>query len=351
MLLRALTGTGSGAGPRRRQHIHGGAVPLFAVRRRAVQVTLGLIWLLDAALQFQPYMFSRAFVSQEIQPAAAGNPAVVTGPIGWSAGLMTRHIVVANAAFAIIQLLLAVGLLWRPAARAALAASIAWAAGVWWLGEGLGGMLTGMASPLTGAPGAAVLYVLLAVLAWPPGAARPPAASAARDGRLTATVPRVLWAVVWVSLVYTALQPASRSPGGPAAVLSGMKAGEPGWIKAADTVLERAVAGHGTPALIAIAALCALSAAAVALRRLTRLGVVAAALAGAVIWLAEDFGGIFTGQGTDPNSGLLLIVLAVAFWPVTPAPPDDSGDARRDAGGRLAGATSRVATGHAGGPG
>ena len=46
----------------------------------------------------------------------------------------------------------------------ALAASIAWALAVWWLGEGLGGVLTGAASPVTGAPGAALLYALAAVL-------------------------------------------------------------------------------------------------------------------------------------------------------------------------------------------
>jgi hypothetical protein len=47
-----------------------------------------------------------------------------------------------------------------------------------------------------------------------------------------------------------------------------------------------------------------------------RLGVLIAVVLGAAIWLTEDFGGILTGQGTDPNSGLLLIVLAAAFWPL-----------------------------------
>jgi hypothetical protein len=36
----------------------------------------------------------------------------------------------------------------------------------------------------------------------------------------------------------------------------------------------------------------------------------------AVVWLLD---GIFTGAGTDPNSGPLLALLAVAFWPVVPA--------------------------------
>jgi hypothetical protein len=58
------------------------------------------------------------------------------------------------------------------------------------------------------------------------------------------------------------------------------------------------------------------AAATVALGRFARLGFVIAAVLGATIWLAEDFGGILTGQGTDPNSGLLLVVIVVAFWPL-----------------------------------
>jgi hypothetical protein len=34
------------------------------------------------------------------------------------------------------------------------------------------------------------------------------------------------------------------------------------------------------------------------------------------LWVAgEDFGGILTGHATDPNSGLLLVLLAAVFWP------------------------------------
>jgi hypothetical protein len=46
---------------------------------------------------------------------------------------------------------------------------------------------------------------------------------------------------------------------------------------------------------------------------------VLAGLLGLLFWVAEGFGGITTGQATDPNSGPLLILLAACFWP--PAPP------------------------------
>jgi hypothetical protein len=303
-----------------------------ATGRRALQLTLGVIWLLDAALQYQPYMFSKAFVSEVIFSTAPGNPGFVSGPVTWAAGVMVRHIAVYNALFATIQLLLGLGLLWRPAVKAALAASAVWAAGVWWLAEGLGGVLTGTANPVTGAPGAAVLYVLLAALAWPARADGAPGASVATSGWLGPVTPRVLWAVLWGSLGYTALQPAGRTPDGLAGAVAGMKEGEPGWVSAIDGALAHALAHHGTQAAAVIAALCALAAVTVGLGRLTRVGLVAAAALGALIWLAEDFGEVFTGQGTDPNSGLMLIVVAAAFWPLPARRPAAAPPRGRTAG-------------------
>ena len=288
-------------------------------RRRALQLALGGIWLLDAALQYQPFMFTSGFVSRVIQAGAAGNPAAIADPITWSAAVMVRHIVVCNAMFATIQLLIAVGLLCRPTAKAALAISIPWAVGVWWIGEGLGGTLTGGASPAMGAPGAALLYALLALLAWPgdPAGTRPGRVMTCwRPDRVPA---RAVWAALWGSLAGFALLPANRSPSGLRAMLSGMAEGEPGWIKAMDGFLSDALARHAAIASITIAVLCWLAATAAVSRRPGRPAVIIAAILGASFWVTEDFGGIFTGQGTDPNSGLLLIVLAAAFWPAARA--------------------------------
>ena len=90
-----------------------------------------------------------------------------------------------NTIFATIQLLLGLGIAFRPTVRVALAASVAWSLGVWWFGEGLGGVLSGGASPLNGAPGAVILYALLAVLLWPAdrGAGRRPSPRRGRWAR------------------------------------------------------------------------------------------------------------------------------------------------------------------------
>lgn len=98
--------------------------------RRRLQLALAAIWLLDAVLQFQAFMFSHSF-PQLLAGAAHGNPAIIAGPITWSARLIDHHVAAANASFASTQLLLALGIAWRPATRIALAASVAWALAVW----------------------------------------------------------------------------------------------------------------------------------------------------------------------------------------------------------------------------
>jgi Cu+-exporting ATPase len=124
--------------------------------RRKLQLALGALWLLDGILQFQPSMFTKAFPGM-LAGTSAGNPAFVASPVSWSAALITHHLVVLNAVFAAIQVALGLGIAWRPTVRLALAASVLWSLAVWFLGEGLGGVLAGTASLTDGAPGAVIL--------------------------------------------------------------------------------------------------------------------------------------------------------------------------------------------------
>src|SRR3984957_16536484 len=100
--------------------------------RRALQLGLAAIWLLDGVLQYQANMYTKAF-AQSLAATAPGNPAVIARPITWDATLVGHHLVLLNTVFATIQLLLGIGIAFRPTVRLALAASIAWSLGVWWL--------------------------------------------------------------------------------------------------------------------------------------------------------------------------------------------------------------------------
>lgn len=285
--------------------------------RRMLQLALAVVWLLDGMLQFQPFMFSKGFQLM-LAGAAAGNPAVVARPIAWDAAFIAHHLTVFNAIFAAFQVALGLGIAWPPTVRIALASSVAWSLGVWWLGEGLGGVLTGTASPLNGAPGAVILYALLAVLLWPITRDRAaPFAAARAVGKGTA---RVLWTVLWTSLAFFALLPASRAPGAASGTFSAIASGQPGWLSRPDDRIAGVLAGQGLlTAVLLTAAVAAVAVSTFLPVRAARAGVVLAIAVAAFIWLAQGLGGIFTGSGTDPNSGPLLALLAIAFWP-GPAP-------------------------------
>jgi hypothetical protein len=286
--------------------------------RRKLQLALAVIWLLDGVLQYQPFMFSKGF-PQMLAGTSPGNPAAFASPITWSATFIDHHLVAVNAVFATVQLALGLGIAWRPTARFALGISVAWALGVWWFGEGLGSVLTGNASPLNGAPGAVILYALLAVLLWP--ADRDRTAPFVAGRAIGRRVARGLWLVLWASLAFFAVQPASRAPRAISGMISGMAAGQPDWLAWIDSHAASALSRQGLAVSIVLAvALVAVAAGPYLPTRLARAAVVLAIVLAVVIWLAEGLGGLFTGGGTDPNSGPLLVLLAVTFWPAAPSP-------------------------------
>src|SRR5580704_3320405 len=288
--------------------------------RRALQLGLAGVWLLDALLQYRQVMFTRAF-GQMLAATAPGNPGVIARPITWDATLIEHHAAALNAAFATIQLLLGLGIALRPLTRFALAASVAWSLGVWWLGEGLGGVLSGAANPVSGAPGAAILYALLAVLLWPADRGGPPgdaeAASFTAARAVGARAARALWLVLWLSLAWFALQPANRAPLALHDLIARLADGEPGWLAGIENGAAAAVGSHGLAASIMLAAACVLAAAGVWLPRpAVKATLVLALVVAGLIWVVgEAFGMILAGGATDPNSGLLLALLALAYWP------------------------------------
>lgn len=285
--------------------------------RRRIQIALGLLWLLDAALQYQPYMFSPAFPTKILSASAAGSPGPVAAPVMAASRLMLHNVVAWNAVFATAQLALAAGLLCRLTVKAALAATIAWSLAVWWLGESLGGIFTGAASPLSGAPGAVILYALVAILAWPSPSGDRQHATVADGSPFGARWSRRLWLVLWGSSAYLMLQAPNRAAGALRASIAGLAAGEPHWIAALDDASAGAAGRAGTLLPVLLAGGFATIGVAIFVPATARLAVGLSIFAALSIWaLGENFGGILTGQATDPNTGPLLALVALAFWPL-----------------------------------
>ncbi len=300
--------------------------------QRVLQIVLGLFWLLDAGLQFQPYMFGSGFTTTYLLNNAHNQPDVVRWIITNVGNFVGPHVAVWNTFFALIQVAIGLGLLFRPTVRPALAVSFFWAFGVWFFGEGLGQIFTGSASALTGAPGSVFLYGLIGLMAWPRTAptaedreAEPIvgiASSAAAQGIGGAATPLLVWCGYWSLAAILFLLPDNRTPTSVSSAITGMSAGEPSTY----AHFLNNFGGHfgsgglWTTWLLAIGSLIVGFGPLVS-RRATPFLAAGGVLA-TFFWISgQGLGGIFTGSGTDPNSGPLIVLLALAMAPaVLPDP-------------------------------
>ncbi|MGO8860791.1 MAG: hypothetical protein ACLQRH_08485 [Acidimicrobiales bacterium] len=294
--------------------MNGGTTPV-RVTARAVQIGLGIIWVVDGLLQLQPKMFGTGFADNVILPSAQGQPGIVSGMITHLAHLMSAQPVLTDLVFAGIQLLIGAGLLLRETVKPALVLSFVWALGVWSVGEGFGGLLTGTAQPLTGAPGAALLYLAIALLVWPKKEPREVDGPAAAEGLLGVGGGLALWAVVWCGLGILWLLPASSGSGALSSALKGAASGEPGWLARLQLSVAHSL-GNGASVAVAAALLCFFIGVGPLIVRRYGIFLIAGAAMALDIWvLGQAFGQIFTGMATDPNTGPLLILLALTVYP------------------------------------
>ncbi|MGZ6826537.1 MAG: hypothetical protein ACXVGH_07065, partial [Mycobacteriales bacterium] len=72
--------------------------------RRRIQLGLAVLWLLDGALQLQPFMFTGGFAHDIIRPAADGQPGPVAASVHLAADLVAAHPVLVNLLIAVVQL-------------------------------------------------------------------------------------------------------------------------------------------------------------------------------------------------------------------------------------------------------
>ena len=283
--------------------------------RRWLQLGLAALWVLDGVLQYQSFMFTRAF-GRMLAGSADGNPALVADSVRWPrACIIERSPAVHERGLRDHPARPGLGIAWRPAVRVALAGSMAWSAAVGGSARVSAACSTATASPVSGAPGAVILYALLAVLIWP--------ASRRIGRRVRGRRPagRGRW------------PGACGSPCG-AAWPTSADGGEPDGAGPArhDRRDGRGRAAAGWPpgprrgrggwpatacaASIALAVVLAAIAAGIFLPAPgARVTVVIAVAARGHLGGAQNLGEVLAGNGTDVNSGPLLALIALAYWP------------------------------------
>jgi hypothetical protein len=281
----------------------------FSDTRRTVQTVLGLIWLLDGGLQFQSFMYSRGFV-QLLASGAQGQPGWLADSINWGARMANGDLALWNTLFALVQVAIGFGLLYRRAVKPALAVSFAWVLVVWWFGEAFGMLFMNMAQPLTGAPGGVLMYALIGLVVWP--SARP-------GGLLGVRGAKTMWAALWLVMAWLWLLAPNSSANATHDALTGVDSGI-GAINSLQSSVASAAKGNGLVIALVLAVVSAAIGIAVAGDWRPRLFLGVAIALNVVYWvLPQGLGGIFAGGSTDPNAAPLFVLLACAMYPLVTA--------------------------------
>jgi hypothetical protein len=285
-------------------------------RARTAQTVLGLIWLLDGGLQFQSFMYGKGFI-QMITGMASGQPNWVAGSVNWGAHQLATNQDVWNTLFAVVQVAIGVGLLYRPTVKHALVLSFGWVLVVWWFGEafgmlfmstiGIGGIP--MANALNGAPGAVLLYALIGANVWPNG--RP-------GGLFGVRGTKRVWGVLWLYFAFLWLTPPSTAADGITNTINAAPSGM-SWLSSVQDWFANRAQGDGEWLALVLALVSVAIALGVLLDRYPREALIGGIVLALAYWvIGEGFGGIFAGAATDPNTGPLLVLLACCVFAVLP---------------------------------
>jgi hypothetical protein len=300
--------------------------------RKALQRVLGLLWLIDGLLQVQPQMFSMNMVNGVMKPMLEGQPGLIEPALQFIVTQTTLHLIAVNLLITIVQVFLGLGFLFLPErwVKELVVASIVWSFIVWFGGEGMSMLFTGTASILSGAPGAVLLYPLLGLAIWPRKQFDASAVDATRkagdDGLISRRLLRWILSGFWFFAALLQLQPTWWQPGQISQAIGAM-VGQGGLNSVlVDPILQQlsnATANIEIPLNIALIIVFLALGIGLAVFKEERLRpfLAASIVVSVLFWyIAQAFGMILTGMATDFNSGLLVVVIALACWPKGKAP-------------------------------
>jgi hypothetical protein len=164
-----------------------------------------------------------------------------------------------------------------------------------------------MAQPLTGAPGAVLLYGLIGLMVWPNG--RP-------GGLLNVRGCKTMWAALWLVMAWLWLLAPSSNANATRDAINAAPSGM-SWLSSAQDGVASVAKGNGLVIALVLAAASAAIGIAVASDWRPRCFLALSIVLNLALWvLPQGLGGIFAGGATDPNAGPLLVLMACAMYPL-----------------------------------
>lgn len=279
-----------------------------SITRRKLEIALGIFWLVDAILQFQPKMFTPTFVHSVITPVGVGQPHVVSALVNFGGRIILLHPALIDFAFGLIQLAIGLLILYKKSVKYGLIISIIWGTGVWIFGEGLGGIASGHTLLMMGAPGAVLIYVVLAISLLP--------SSSEKNSR--SPMPswlNFIWLIFWLGGSVLQLVNGQNTTSDLAVMIRQGSLSAPGWLQSINLHVANFFQSKNGWLIIGLVVMQALIGFLVVLsKNLRLLAIITGSLLMILFWfIGENLGGFYTGLATDPNSALLFILLGIAI--------------------------------------
>jgi len=305
--------------------------------RRQLQKILAVLWIVDGLFQLQPKMFTKSFVNLVINPSIQSQPKIIADPMHFFGHIFLLNPIFFNSSFFLIQVLIGI-LIWNnKTAKQGLYLSIVWGLFVWYVGEGLGGVFAGQANLIMGAPGAAILYVILALAIIRSGKSRINS-SDFPDYWLV-----FVWLLIWVGFGIIQLLAKSDSLNNIRLMIASNANGAPSYIRSIDlhasailASFVRTSGGHvltnssmmsmtrqvrgsltnrGYWFIVVLSFVQVLVGLGVlAKHRLRHIAVYVGIVVALIFWVVgQNFGQYYSGFATDLNTAPLIIVLGLAI--------------------------------------
>ena len=214
--------------------------------------------------------------------------------------------------------------------------SVAWGLFVWYIGEGFGGLASGHTLLLMGAPGAALIYVLLAL-----GTMNRRPSSKPHNDKRPAYCLLIVWIVLWTMGSIYQLLPGQNTVGDVSHMISANAGSAPSWMASLDNGVAHKLNSFGTATasmdgmmsmtsdqmaampthqvsglwfLLLLSTVQLIIGLAVIIPGFIRRSAVVLGCALALTYwiVGQSMGSYFSGLATDPNSGPLFVLLGIA---------------------------------------
>ncbi|HET8991513.1 MAG TPA: hypothetical protein VFN31_00575 [Candidatus Saccharimonadales bacterium] len=292
-------------------------------------------------------MFTTAFASKVISPVASRQPGFVQAPIHLGLHIFLINPFLFNLLFVVTQFCIGVLILYKRTAKLGLYLSIGWGLIVWALGEAYGGLFSGHAMLLMGAPGAAILYVFLSMSSLPKE-------SDNQHNAYPAYWLIIVWAIIWVGAGIYQILPGQNTIGDISAVFINNSKQAPQWLSSIDKTSARFVHSFSqsntipetarqmnmssqqmasmtsppplklhsnTGYLIILCLSIAQILVGVAVfisEQIRKVTIWLGIFVSLLFWMiGQNFGYLYSGLATDPNTGPLLVILGLAIMSQT----------------------------------